>query len=302
MSRAANPRRQSLRAGLIAGLLRLFAALSLRWNRRLGALLGRSLVHLPNSLRRHARINLELCLPELPAERRERLLKTSLIETGKTVAEAGPLWFWSAERIQALMGETRNVAAVDAAVRAGKGVILATPHLGSWEMAGLFCATRWGITTLYRPPRMVALDALVRRSRARLGAELAATDAKGVRRIYEALAQGGVVGILPDQDPGRGGVFAPFFGIQANSMVLLGRLARKTGAAVFFGFCERLPGATGYRVHFFPAPEGIDAADPVIAASAMNLAIERCVRTCPEQYQWGYRRFRTRPPGQPRIY
>ena len=292
-----------MRARLIAGLLRLFAALPLRWNRRLGVLLGRGLVHLPNPVRRHARINLELCLPELAPSDRERLLNRSLVETGKTVAEAGPLWFWPAPTIQALMGEAVDVAAVDAAVRSGRGVILATPHLGSWEMAGLFCAMRWGITTLYRPPRIAALDALIRRSRARLGAELAATDAKGVRRVYETLAQGGVVGILPDQDPGAGGgVFAPFFGIPANSMVLLSRLARKTGAAVFFGFCERLNGTAGYRFHFFPAPEGIDAADPSVAATAMNAGIETCVRACPEQYQWGYRRFRTRPPGQARIY
>ena len=291
-----------MRARLIAGLLRLFAALPLAWNRRLGILLGQSLVHLPNPVRRHARTNLELCLPELPPDARERLLNRSLIETGKTVAEAGPLWFWSAERIQALMGEAVDVAAVDAAVRAGRGVILATPHLGSWEMAGLFCATRWGITTLYRPPRITALDALIRDSRARLGAELAATDAKGVRRVYETLARGGVVGILPDQDPGGGGVFAPFFGIPANSMVLLGRLARKTGAAVFFGFCERLPGTAGYRFHFFSAPDQIADVDPIIAATAMNAGIEACVRACPEQYQWGYRRFRTRPPGEARIY
>lgn len=292
-----------MRARLIAGLLRLFAALPWTVNRAMGTALGWTLAHIPSPLRSHAAINLRLCLPELtPAEQR-RLLRISLIETGKTVLEAGPLWFWPIERIRALMGEASNLEPVEAAVRAGRGVILATPHLGSWEMAGHFCAVHWGATILYRPPRLRALDALLCHSRERLGARMAPTSAKGVRSLYETLARGGVVGMLPDQDPGQGGgVFAPFFGVSANSMVLLGRLARKTGAAVFFGFCERLPGTRGYRFHFLPAPEGIDDPDPQVAATAMNRGVEACVRALPEQYQWSYRRFRSRPAGEARIY
>ena len=292
-----------MRARLITALLKLFAALPLAWNRRLAGLFGRLLYLVPNSLRRHSEINLQLCLPELsPAERR-RLLKTSLIETAKTALEAGPMWFWPPERLLPLLAEdSEGVDAVDAAIRKGRGALLATPHLGSWEMAGHFGAARWGITNLYRPPRMAAMDTLIREGRQRAGAQLATTDAKGVRQLYETLSRGGVVGILPDQDPGRSGVFAPFFGVPASSMVLLGRLARKTGAAVFFCYCERLPGTAGYRMHFHPAPPGVDSEDPMTAATAMNLGVEGCVRACPEQYQWNYRRFRNRPPGEPQIY
>lgn len=292
-----------MRARLITVLLRLFARLPLAANRALGSLAGTALAYIPNPLRRRTAINLQLCLPERPPSERRLLLRRSLIETGRTALEAGPLWFWPADRLRPLMGPALNVEPVDAAVRAGRGVILATPHLGSWEMAGHFCAMRWGITNLYRPPRLRALDALLCHSRERLGARMAPTTARGVRSLYETLAGGGVVGMLPDQDPGQGGgVFAPFFGVPANSMVLLGRLARKTGAAVFFGYCERLPGTQGYRFHFLPAPAGIDDPDPQIAARAMNRGVEACIRALPEQYQWSYRRFRNRPPGEARIY
>lgn len=292
-----------MRARLITALLKLFAALPLAWNRRLAGLFGRLLYLVPNSLRRHSEINLQLCLPELSPVERRRLLKTSLIETAKTALEAGPMWFWPPERLLPLLAEdSEGVDAVDAAIRKGRGALLATPHLGSWEMAGHFGAARWGITNLYRPPRMAAMDKLIREGRQRAGAQLATTDAKGVRQLYETLSRGGVVGILPDQDPGRSGVFAPFFGVPASSMVLLGRLARKTGAAVFFCYCERLPGTAGYRMHFHPAPPGVDSEDPMTAATAMNRGVEGCVRACPEQYQWNYRRFRNRPPGEPQIY
>jgi KDO2-lipid IV(A) lauroyltransferase len=85
-------------------------------------------------------------------------------------------------------------------------------------------------------------------------------------------------------------------------MVLVGRLARKTGAAVIFSFAERLPGSAGFRAHWVEAPEGIDDPDPVRAASALNLGVERCVRRCPEQYQWSYKRFQARPEGEPEVY
>lgn len=292
-----------MRACLITALLRGLAALPLGWNRRLASAVGWLLTVLPNALRRHSAANIRLCLPELDAPAQRRLLNRSIVETCRTAFEAGPLWLWPEARIRPLMGEALDVEPVDTAVRAGRGVILATPHLGSWEMAGHFCALRWGITNLYRPPRIPELDILIRRGRERLGARMAATDARGIRRLYQALAAGAVIGILPDQDPGDdGGVFAPFFGVPANSMVLLGRLARKTGAAVFFGFCERLPGTQGYRFHFLPAPDGIADPDPAVAAAAMNRGVEACVRRCPEQYQWSYRRFRTRPSGAAKIY
>lgn len=292
-----------MRACLITALLRGLAALPLGWNRRLASAVGWLLTVLPNALRRHSAANIRLCLPELDAPAQRRLLNRSIVETCRTAFEAGPLWLWPEARIRPLMGEALDVEPVDTAVRAGRGVILATPHLGSWEMAGHFCALRWGITNLYRPPRIPELDTLIRRGRERLGARMAATDARGIRRLYQALAAGAVIGILPDQDPGDdGGVFAPFFGVPANSMVLLGRLARKTGAAVFFGFCERLPGTQGYRFHFLPAPDGIADPDPAVAAAAMNRGVEACVRRCPEQYQWSYRRFRTRPSGAAKIY
>ena len=112
--------------------------------------------------------------------------------------------------------------------------------------------------------------------------------------------------ILPDQQPKsrrRGaGVFAPFFGVPALTMVLLGRLARKTGAAVVFSFAERLPGNAGYRAHWVEAPAAIADADPVRAAAALNQGVEQCVRICPEQYQWSYKRFQARPEGESEVY
>jgi len=85
-------------------------------------------------------------------------------------------------------------------------------------------------------------------------------------------------------------------------MLLINRLARRTGARVIFLFAERLPRARGFHIHCLPAPEGIDSEEEIQGATALNRGIEAAIYTCPEQYLWAYKRFRKRPPGMPKLY
>ena len=143
-----------MRSRLIRALLRAFAALPLPLSHALGTALGWGLILIPNDRRRAARVNIPLCLPELSRAEQRRLLRTSLIETGKTFCETGALWLWPPERLLALVKGVSGEAQVQAALAQGKGIIFATPHLGSWEMIGLYGSTRFPITTLFRPPRL----------------------------------------------------------------------------------------------------------------------------------------------------
>ncbi|MCW8889062.1 MAG: lipid A biosynthesis acyltransferase, partial [Sedimenticola sp.] len=108
--------------------------------------------------------------------------------------------------------------------------------------------------------------------------------------------------LLADQQPkaaGRqGGVYAPFFGHPALTMVLVGRLARKTGAPVLFWFMERLPGGSGYKMHWFKSPDGLLSDDPEVTSAALNQGLEVCIRHAPAQYLWSYKRFSSQPEGQ----
>jgi KDO2-lipid IV(A) lauroyltransferase len=77
-------------------------------------------------------------------------------------------------------------------------------------------------------------------------------------------------------------------------MVLLPRLAQRTGASVLFAFAERLPAGTGFRVHFLPAPAELTDPDMAVACAAMNRCVEECVGVAFAQYQWAYKRYPTR--------
>ena len=104
--------------------------------------------------------------------------------------------------------------------------------------------------------------------------------------------------ILPDQEPlKKYGVTAPFFGVPALTMTLVSRILRRTGARALYVFAERRP-AGRFRVRFLEAPDGLDDADETAAAERLNRGVEACVRLCPEQYLWSYKRFKTAPPGE----
>jgi KDO2-lipid IV(A) lauroyltransferase len=288
---------------LIQGALHLFARLPLPASHRIGAALGWLLTAVPNDLKRITAINLSLCFPDLSIRERRRLLEQSLIEIGKTFAETGALWLWNKERVLGLACRVYGEDLLVQALAQGKGIILVSPHLGAWELAGLYCSTRCPLTTLYRPPRIAALDSMIRHARERLGARLVPTSTQGIRAIIQALRRGEAVGVLPDQDPRRDqGVFAPFFGIPTHTMTLISRLAARTEAEVLFVYARRFAGAEGYELHFMAAPQGIADHDPERAATQLNQGIERCVRAVPEQYLWAYKRFKTRPPGGMRYY
>ena len=292
-----------MRAFLIKISLYICAFLPLPLTHGLGFILGWGLILIPNQLRTTSKVNIALCWPELGTPARRQLLHGSLIETGKAIAEAGTLWLRPGNRTLRLIRQVKGAELVRQAMAGGSGVILATPHLGAWEGAGLYCAAHFNITCLYRPLKLAGLEQRVRKARNRMGGSYIPATGNAIRTLYKTLKQGRVVAMLPDQQPHAGsGVFAPFFGIPAYSMVLLARLATRSATPVIFVWCERLSWGRGYRLHFRPAPAIGNAANLQAAVNATNKAVEDCVRQCPSQYQWGYRRFSTRPTGEKPVY
>jgi KDO2-lipid IV(A) lauroyltransferase len=277
---------------LIYLFLRLLALLPLRVLQGIGAGLGRLLLWRRSRMVHNTAANLRIARPQLDNAAQAELLRDALVESGKSACEIVKVWGAGAERALDLVREVRGEALLDAALAAGKGVIIAAPHLGCWELLNYWLCRKTPMAILYRPPRIAAIEGLLRKVRGALAPEQVRADGAGVRTLYKRLAAGGTVGILPDQKPRAGeGQFAPFFGRQALTMVLLPRLAARTGATVLFAFAERLPRGAGYRIHLLPAPQGIADADLGVACTALNQGVQDCVELAFAQYQWQYKRF-----------
>jgi len=283
-------------------LLRLAGHLPLRWLHCIGAAIGWMAWLMPSPLRHKATQTLSLAITQFEGKSRQTLLKSTLMETGKSALELCKIWSGDAHHALALVRDVRGGELFDTALRSGRGLIIAAPHLGCWELLNFWLCSRTRMAIAYRPPRQAAIEPLLIKARGALAAEqVRAEGAAGVRTLFKRLSAGGVVGILPDQQPKAGeGEFAPFFGTPALTMVLLSRLAQRTGSTVLFAFAERLPRGQGFRIHVLRAPAGIANSDLSIAVAALNCGVEDCVRIAPEQYQWAYKRYSVRPAGDDR--
>ena len=288
---------------LLSPLVALLALIPLPLQHLTGAVLGSLFALFPNRHRRITLRNLALCFPELSERERARLLVLSLRETAKAILETAIMWRAGELRLWKLIRSVEGEALLQSAIAQGRGVIIASPHLGSWELIGQYLLTQHPLTCMYKPAENAALDLIMYEGRSHLGMQLAPTDAGGVRVLLGALKRGELIGILPDQDPRDGaGVFAPFFGIATNTMTLLPKLAARSGAPVLVAYAERLSWGRGYRIHFLPVDSAINDKDEVRAATALNRAVETAIRQCPDQYAWSYKRFRSRPAGEASLY
>ena len=302
-SRRRKNRVQSLKAWVSLQLIRASARLSLASAQRLGRGIGWLLYHTDNTNRRVARINIARCLPERRPDQHEALVKACLSQLGMCSMEAGAAWLWPIERVRALIVDVDGEALFHDAVARGKGLIIAGPHLGNWEVMATWIAVRTEMTGLYRPPKMPALDDIITKSRERLPVTMVPADQSGVKQLLQALRAGRAIYALSDHEPSRGiGVFAPFFNQMAYTGNLVPKLALRTGATVLLACAERLPNTAGFRLHFRPGPVLAEGADDVATAAALNAALADLIREFPEQFLWNYKRFRTRPAGEARLY
>ena len=235
-----------------------------------------------------------------PAQRRE-----AAAQSGRMVAEIPWLWLRPMGEPLRPAPQWRGAERIDAALDAGRGLVLLSPHIGAFELVAQAYAERFGarqpMTALYRPARKAWLRELEETARHRPGLLTAPASLAGVRQMIRALRQGQTVGMLPDQVPPEGmGVWAPFFGTPAYTMTLAARLIQQTGAVPLLLLAERLPRGRGYVVSVHALPEPLpepgahadEAAHQLACATAINRAMEHAIGLMPEQYLWGYDRYK----------
>jgi KDO2-lipid IV(A) lauroyltransferase len=252
--------------------------------------------------RRVTRLNLRAVYPDMSSTQRKKIGRASMTHYVKGAFEAGMLWHWPLERVFKYFDETEGLDHLEEAFSAGNGLIVAAPHCGSWEMLNLFLHRQHKAAILYKPGRDPDIDELLLEKRRRGGAEMVPATSTGLRTMFKLLKAGYFVALLPDQEPTRGdGQFAPFYGVETLTGVLLPRMARRTGAPVLFAVCERRKGSR-YCVHFIKADESIYSQDMRAATTAVNQGIERCIDIDTAQYLWAYKRFRNRPDGEKSLY
>jgi len=275
---------------MLTGLLRLLGYLPLSVLHAAGSALG-WLTYL-SSPGYAARLRDNLLQSAVWADERDyqRILGANVGETGKAFAEVVAIWFRPHEEVVSWVRAVHGWDVVEAARKAGRGIIVATPHLGCFEIIAQYLALRFPFTVLYRPPNYALLEPAMLQGRGRPRLHAASTDLGGVRTLLKALRRGEAIGILPDQVPGAGeGELADFFGRPAYTMTLVSKLAENTGAAILPTYARRLPKGGGYELSFERLPERLAGES---CARQLNRALEQMIRRLPEQYLWSYNRYK----------
>ena len=299
------PLRHKVEALLIRGLVGVLGAIPRRLSRGVGTSLGRLAFFTMKKLRRVGFQNLGLAFPGLAEAEHRRILKSSFEQLGRQLAEFCQMRHYSPKQISSFI-HYDGLDRYEAAVSRGKGVFVLTGHLGAWELSSFFHSLMgFPMGMVIRRLDNLIADEQVNRIRCQHGNRVLHKD-DFARGLLSEMRAGRTVGILMDTNmtPPQG-VFVPFFDRLACSASGLARVARKTGAAVLPGFLLEEP-AGRYRLHFgeeieLTSTEDADA-DAMVNTARFTKVLEGYIRQYPEQWLWMHRRWKTRPPGEPRIY
>lgn len=239
--------------------------------------------------RQRALSNLELAFPDWSEAERRRVALAVFEHFGRVTAEFLVSGRRGIEHIEATT-TVEGLEHIEQARAQGRGVILVTGHFGNWERMSAWLSTHgYQVTVVARDADDDGANRIVNQVRSGFGTRVISRG-NAARPMLEVLRQGGLVGILPDQNSDE--AFLPFFGHPAGTVLGPGVLHERTGAPV-------VP-ATGvwvgpgrYVVRFFPRLEAQPTEVKGEGTMRAFLAwLEGVIREHPEQYLWFHDRWR----------
>ncbi len=254
--------------------------------------------------RRHRRVALAN-LDQVYGDTRSAREKVDLLERAYESLALVPVELLWAHRLARSSGLARVFDAEAAARHAAlfahpRGVLLATGHLGSWEM-GPFWFTRNGFhfQAVARPLDNPYLDAYLSGLRGGSGEALIA-KLGAVRAMLDTFSRPGtVVAVLLDQHAGSTGTYADFLGSPASTNVAPLLVAKRKRIPILIGAVVRVAPMRFRFVYAGSISEAeVRAADAPELARRVNAAFGRLVRAYPDQWMWTHRRWRSRPAAE----
>jgi len=272
--------------------------LTMRW--RIGTGLGVLSYQIARKRRHIVQTNINLCFPELSESARRQLVKDNFRSSGISIMETAIAWFGDARKFIDIV----DIIGLDVLRQAkieGKGVLLLGMHLSSLDFCGAALSRFEPFNVMYRQNKNRLFESIMTQGRERNFDS--AIERDNVRALIRRLKQGGVVWYGPDQDYGhKHSIFADFFGVEAATLTATVRIIRITRSPVIV-FSHYRDLATGrYQIYLRRLDNEYPTGDDTADGKHINKIVEAAVRKAPEQYWWLHRRFKTRPPGQSKLY
>ena len=273
--------------------LKIFSKLPLRFLQSLAKLAGVYLYTSNSEVRRITSINISIAYPNLSETELNKLVKSNLQHQCMTYVESIKIWGSSTEFALKQIRKVHNLDIFLKALENPNGTLAAVPHFGNWELMNAWTSQYTIPVIMYKPSKDKDVNRFMLESRQRMNAQLVPTDETGVRALFKHLKKGGFSAILPDHVPKEsGGIYSPFYGKKALSSTLLSKLAAKTQCSVIGMYCLRNSDLNGFDVYITELSQDILSKDIQISVDALNKEMENIINVAPNQYLWGYKRFR----------
>jgi KDO2-lipid IV(A) lauroyltransferase len=266
---------------------------------RLGKLIGLFILRVAHSRRKVTEKNIQLCFPELNPVDQKNLVRDVFIQNGIGLFETATAWFRPKEKLRPIT-VVKNGHYMQDAIDQGKGVIILGTHVSTLDLAGAVSGQFYDIDIFYRKHNNPLFEHIMTRCREKIYRDT--IDKKDLKKAIRTLRKGNILWYTPDQDFGpKVSVFAPFFGVEAATVSITGRLAKMTGSVPLPVSISRTAD-NKYQLEFFPPLTDYPSGDDIADATRINEVLEKVIRMHPDQYMWMHRRFKTRPEGEASLY
>jgi len=281
-------------------LVQLMQQLPMPLAKRLAELTARALDLAIPKLRRAAETNLTFAMPDLTADQRSNLINGTFRSVARTLLALARAPRITPANVHELISY-EGLEHYQAAKQSGKGVLVATAHLGNWELSAYTHALMTEpMHVMVRPLDNPLIDALVEHRRTLSGNHLIYKK-DAARNVLKALRANSAVGILIDQNAAATeGVFVDFFGKKASANSAFVKFAYHSGAKVIPGFAFWIEENQRYLLRFYP--EIPMTGDVTQDTQKIHTFLEQVIRQYPDQWMWIHRRWKTRPDGESPIY
>jgi KDO2-lipid IV(A) lauroyltransferase len=285
---------------LIICSLRAIVLLPYRLQLAIAKTCGKISIHLMKHRRHVTETNLKLCFPKLSNSQIAHLLRQNFISSSLGLLETIRAWYTPNILLHETI-ELRGIEQVNKLLNQQQPMLLCGAHFTCLELIGRLMSKKLNIAALYQEHKNPLVNYLIAKRRNKyLQAAIGRNQLKQLLRHLQAKTP---VWYAPDQDYGRAqSVFAPFFNIQAATTSTTARLAKKYSLAIIPTIYYRLAGTGKYVIEFLPKLEQATAIDPINCATQINKVFAQAIEQHPEQYLWQHRRFKTRPPGEDKVY
>ncbi|HKA53142.1 MAG TPA: lysophospholipid acyltransferase family protein [Candidatus Binatia bacterium] len=275
---------------------------------RVGEVLGWLLYHCDRAHRRIGLTNLALAFPHKSEAERRQILRESLYNLGRLVAEfchmhtltrdniSGRVRFADFAQWQDLLARGQNT-----------GALILTGHFGNWELlAYAHACYGFPVHIIHRRLRNGLIDDLVVRERERCGNRVIHKTTAGIE-VFRAIRQKALVVAAIDQNAsGRMGAFVPFFSRLASTSTGLAGLALASNVPVVPAFLIREGGTWRHRIVVLPPVEpvrtGDQAADLRATTAKFTEVFQQMVERYPDHWLWIHKRWKRRPDDEASIY